>query len=107
MSVHDFWHGDIELLQAYQTAYIRDVSFRAWAIGQEMTTSTLMALGVAFSTKKEANITYPEWEDPIEKLKEKGKQRDSIDKNEINKKFTATMKNQVSFIHNLLREKKD
>lgn len=104
MSVHDFWHGDIDLLKAYQTAYIRDVSYRAWAISKEMVTSTLMALGLGFSTKKDENPIYPAWEDPIKKIEEKIVPMSSSEKN---KKFATTMKNQTAFIHELLYGKKD
>lgn len=99
MSIEDFWHSDIELLQAYQTAYIRDVSYRSWAYGKEMVQSTLMALGLAFSTKKDENIQYQSWNDPLTAIQRKDIKMSSKEKE---RKFRSSMNDQTDFIHRLL-----
>lgn len=67
MSVEEFWHGDMRLLEAYQVSYFRKVSYEKWLEGQY----NLLAFGVtisnAFAKKGSKQAKYPEWKDPMEK----------------------------------------
>ncbi len=68
MPLHEFWHGDMRLLECYQKAYLRNVSYTGWLNGKYnyLAFSTVMAN--AFANKGTSPKNYIDWQDPIEKL---------------------------------------
>lgn len=68
MTVHEFWHGDMRLLEAYQTAYFRKVSYEKWLEGQYSLLAFGVTLSNAFAKKGTPQAKYPNWEDPMQKI---------------------------------------
>ncbi len=71
MTTDQFWYGDLRLLQAYQKAYIRNVSYTAWVNGNYTNTAHSIALSNAFAKKGAKPTEYPQWSDPFAKIKKK------------------------------------
>lgn len=68
MSLNDFWHGDMRLLEVYQKAYLRDKSYTAWTSGQYNYVAFSITMANAFAKKGQKKEEYPKWTDPIEKI---------------------------------------
>ena len=68
MSYQEFWHGDMRLLEVYQKAYYRDISYKAWVQGQYSQMAFGVVLSNAFAKKGARQAEYPQWKDPFEKL---------------------------------------
>lgn len=73
MPLEEFWHGDIRLLKAYQTAYYRKTSYEAWSYGDRFNEVLCKALYNSFGRQKKSDKAeeYSSWVDPIEKLKKR------------------------------------
>lgn len=99
MSLHDFWHGDMRLLNAYQKAYYRDVSYRAWAQGQADCVAFSTVMSNAFAKKGSQPKQYPTWTDPIEKL-----QKPKITKDNIEQEFRKQQAQQNAWLRNLINK---
>ena len=69
MPLNEFWYGDIRLLAAYKKAYLSNTSYKAWLQGRYNFEAYSIVLKNAFAKKGTSSIDYPEWKDPIEKLK--------------------------------------
>lgn len=69
MPLNEFWHGDMRLLEAYQTAYYRNVRYNAWCIGDYMREAVRIGVNNVLN-KKQIN-KWVEFKDPMEKLKKK------------------------------------
>ena len=75
MPLHEFWHGDIRLLKAYRTAYLRDKSYTAWLIGAHTFEANSKAVANGNRTKRSDPVQqYADWKDPIERIN-KSKQK--------------------------------
>lgn len=69
MSLDEFWHGDMRLLEVYQKAYLRDVSYRSWQQGLYNYIAYDTKYYNTWGKKKgERNRQYPDWKDPIPKI---------------------------------------
>ena len=68
MSLDDFWHGDMRLLNVYQKAYLRDRDYSAWANGQYANIAFSVVMANAFSKKGQSKAEYPKYSDPIDKI---------------------------------------
>lgn len=79
MSLDDFWHGDMRLLNVYQKAYLRDRDYSAWANGQYANIAFSVVMANAFSKKGQSKAEYPKYSDPIDKI-EKKKRSANFDK---------------------------
>lgn len=99
MPLDEFWHGDMRLLEVYQKAYMRDVSYKCWLQGQY----NFMAFGItmanSFAKKGAKPKEYPEWKDPFEGIKER------VTAENLEKKQRDLQKNQNNFIRSLLNKK--
>lgn len=100
MSLDEFWHGDMRLLDIYQKAYFRNVSYSAWAQGQYTFVAFSTAMANAFAKKGTPPKQYPAWVDPIEKL-----QKPKITKDNIEQEFRKSQAQQNGWLHALLNNK--
>lgn len=64
MPLNEFWHGDMRLLDVYQKAYMRNMSYTAWLNGNFTMVAHSFALANAFAKKGEKTQEYPQWKDP-------------------------------------------
>ena len=71
MTPHQFWHEDMRLLEVYQKAYYRNVSFTAWEQGQYNQVAFGVVLSNSFAKKGQKQAEYPQWKDPIERIVKK------------------------------------
>lgn len=67
MPIDEFWHGDMRLLEVYQKAYMRDISYKAWLQGQYNSVAYGIVMANAFAKKGQKKAEYPQWVDPMEK----------------------------------------
>ena len=67
MTLNEFWYGDMRLLPAYQKAYYRDVSYRAWIQGNYDSVAFGTVMANAFAKKGAKKAEYPQWADPMAK----------------------------------------
>ena len=97
MSLHDFWHGDIRLLDAYQKAYMRDKSYTAWINGAYVFESNSKAISNGNRSKKSDKVEqYDSWKDPVKKKKK------VITKENLEQEFRYEQFNQNSWLHDIL-----
>lgn len=68
MPLNEFWHGDMRLLEVYQKAYLRNVSYTAWLNGNYAMVAHSLSLSNAFAKKGEKTKEFPQWQDPIPKI---------------------------------------
>lgn len=68
MPLNEFWHGDMRLLEVYQKAYLRNVSYTAWLNGNYAMVAHSLSLSNAFAKKGEETKEFPQWKDPIPKI---------------------------------------
>ena len=68
MPLNMFWHGEMELLQAYQKAYYSNASYTAWMQGYYNFVAHSISLGNAFAKKGAKPVEYPKYKDPMDKL---------------------------------------
>lgn len=68
MPLNEFWHGDMRLLEVYQKAYLRNVSYTAWFNGNYAMVAQSLSLANAFAKKNEKAKEFPQWQDPIPKM---------------------------------------
>lgn len=71
MTTDQFWYGDLRLLQAYQKAYIRNVSYTAWCNGNYANMAHSISLSNAFAKKGAKQAEFPQWVDPFKKINKK------------------------------------
>ena len=90
MNADQFWYDDTRLIGAYEKAYYRDVSYRAWLQGYYNYIAYSIALSKAFAKKGQKVEEYPKWVDPIEK----------IQKEKINKNNREEQRNQQNWVYN-------
>ena len=67
MTIKEFWYGDMRLLTAYQKAYYREVSYRAWLQGYYDSVAYGTVMANAFAKKGAKKAEYPQWVDPMAK----------------------------------------
>ncbi len=95
MTMHEFWHEDIRLLEVYQKAYYRNVSYSAWVQGQYNHIAHAVVMANAFAKKGQQKAEYPEWKDPMEKyLKPK------ITKDNLEEEFRKQQAEQNAWLFN-------
>lgn len=100
MPLDEFWHDDMRLLDIYQKAYLRNVSYTAWAQGQYAYIAFSTVMANAFAKKGKPPQQYPAWIDPIEKL-----QKPKITKDNIEQEFRKSQAQQAGWLHELLNKK--
>lgn len=101
MSEEQFWHGDIRLFAAFQKAYLRDISYRAWCGGQYNATAFDIVYKNNWSAGKGEPLQYPQWKDPVTKIEEK-----QLTPKEREHKGRQELINQASWFSNLLNSKR-
>lgn len=99
MPLDEFWHGDLRLLEAYQKAYYRDVSYTAWLIGARTFEANSKVSVNANRTKRSDKVEqYPNWQDPIPKKKK------IITNENLESEFRKEQFGQNSWLHNMLKK---
>lgn len=99
MPLDEFWHGDLRLLEAYQTAYRRDKSYTAWLQGAFVFEASSKAVANGNRTKRsDPVLEYSEWKDPIEK-------KINIVQEEVEQEFRNIQAEQNAWLHNMLHNK--
>lgn len=101
MPLEEFWHGDMRLLEAYQKAYERNVSYTAWQQGLH----TFIALDTVYynywgKKQNDKNKNYPDWKDPIEQL-----YKPKITKENLEKEFRNQQIKQNAWLSSILNKK--
>lgn len=67
MTTHDFWHSDLELLEAYKIAYERNVAYTAWQNGARVFEAISKAIYNGFGRKQGQTVQqFSDWKDPIQ-----------------------------------------
>lgn len=101
MPLHEFWHGDMRLLEVYRKAYMRNVSYSAWQQGAYVNAALSVSLSNAFAKKGAKKAEYPQWEDPVEKIEKK---RDIVTKDNLEQKFREQQIAQQDWLSSILRK---
>ena len=96
MSTEEFWHGDMRLLEAYQKAYMRNVSFTAWQQGQYTNVAFSVVMSNAFAKKGTKKAEYPIWKDPFERIAKR-----EITKENIEEEFRIQQAQQNAWLMNI------
>ena len=99
MPLDEFWPCDMRLLEAYQKAYIRNVSYSNWVQGQCNFAAFGVTMANAFAKKGAKKQEYPQWKDPFAKKK-------VITSENLESEYRDLQKNQNDFIRSLLKNKK-
>lgn len=68
MTAEEFWHGDMRLLEVYQKAYMRHISYTAWLQGQYNCVAYGIVMANSFAKKGQKKAEYPQWVDPMAKF---------------------------------------
>jgi hypothetical protein len=68
MPLSEFWHGDMRLFEAYEKAYIRNVSYTAWLNGKFNYIAHSVALANGFAKKGSPAKDFPDWKDPVPQI---------------------------------------
>jgi hypothetical protein len=97
MPLNEFWYGDIRLLGVYQKAYIRNISYTAWANGKFNSAAFGIVLSNAFAKKGTTPAEYPDWNDPIPTMPQ-----EIITKENAETKFRELQASQNLWLHNMI-----
>lgn len=101
MPLDEFWHGDMRLLEAYQIAYYRDVTYRAWVAGNYNMVAVEKGARNALATKQEhIDRTWVEYKDIIKK-----EEKTVITKENLEEEFRKSQINQNLWLNQLLHKK--
>ena len=87
MSTYEFWHGDIRLLQAYEKAYLRYVSLRAWYQGKYDYVAYGITMHNAFLKKGQKAEDFPDYVDPIERYEKPKIKKENVEKEYIQQRY--------------------
>lgn len=80
MPLDEFWHGDVRLLEAYQKAYMRNVSYTAWFNGMYNRIAVEIGAKNALITKKSEHIdTWIDFVDPVIKTIDDGITKENLE----------------------------
>lgn len=99
MPLDEFWHGDMRLLEVYQKAYTRNVSYTAWLSGHYTMVAHSLALSNAFARKGAKQEEYPQWKDPIGQMSKPKITEDNIEEQHRNLQCR-----QVAFIASIINK---
>lgn len=100
MTPEQFWYGDMRLFGAYQKAYIRDASYKAWLNGQYSGVGFEIAYQNCWTQNKSDIRQFPDWIDPIVRRKER-----QLTSKEREHKGREELLNQAQWFSNLLHGK--
>lgn len=93
MPLDEFWHGDLRLLDVYQKAYYRNVSYTAWVQGQYNQVAYGVVLANSFAKKGAKREEYPKWVDPMQKFN-----KPKITKENIEQEFRKEQATQQAWL---------
>lgn len=79
MTLDEFWHGDMRLLEVYQKAYYRNISYSAWLQGQYNQIAYSIVMANAFAKKGAKKVEYPQWTDPMAKFNKPKITKDNLE----------------------------
>lgn len=100
MPLDEFWHGDIRLFDAYQKAYVRNVSYVAWRQAEYNRFAMEIGAKNAMATKDRERINdWIEWKDPV-----RTKSKAIVTKENLESEFRKSQTNQNAWLHSMLRK---
>ncbi len=98
MSDNQFWYGDPRLLNVYEKAYYRDVSYRAWSQGAYNFEAHNKAVANGNRAKQSDPVQqYNQWKDPMER-----RAKPKITKDNLEKEFRQSQASQNAWLKNIL-----
>lgn len=100
MPLDAFWHGDMRLLEVYQKAYLRNISYKAWCNGNYAMLGNSLVVANMSTKKGEELKEYPQWKDPIEQIVDKPK----ITKENLEQEFRKQQVSQNDWLRNILKK---
>lgn len=100
MPLDEFWHGDLRLLEAYQKAYVRNVSYVAWRQAEYNRFAMEIGAKNAMATKDSGRIKdWIEWKDPVNMKRKK-----IITQENLDSEFLKEQKSQNAWLHNMMNK---
>ena len=99
MSLHEFWHEDKRLYNAYQKAHYRKLHETAWLNGLYVNIAVQNTAGNMFSKKGEKPREYPKM--PFDPFK---KEQETVAGDTLEEKHRNLLKNQNDFIRSLFKK---
>lgn len=99
MPLAEFWHGDLRLLTAYEKAYFRDVSYRAWWTGMYGQLAVSQGVNNAFAKSDSQRAPFPKYEDVVQKVDRKR----TITKQNLEIEFRKQMTAQNEWLRQLMK----
>lgn len=99
MTTQEFWHGDMRLLGAYRTAFMRKTSYVAWLSGYYNNVAFETGLSNMWA-KGGKHIKYIPFKDPTEQEK-----KPKITQENIEVEFRKQQARQQSWFHDLIHKK--
>ena len=101
MSETQFWYGDTRLLECYQKAYYRNLSYSAWLTNNYTMLAVEKGARNALTSKKsDIDRTWMDYVDPIKKH-----EKPKITKDNLEQEFRQSQKNQNAWLKNILNKK--
>ena len=101
MPLNEFWHGDMRLLEVYQKAYYKNVTYTAWINGNYMMFAVEKGARNALAVKKEhIDRTWVDYVDITKKMEEP-----IITKDNLEEEFRKTHLEQNAWLSELLGNK--
>lgn len=96
MTETQFWYGDIRLLEVYQKAYMRNVSYTAWLHGAYNFEANSKAVANGNRAKpSDPVLQYSEWKDPVQV-----KQKPKVTKDNLEQEFRKQQAEQQAWLFN-------
>jgi hypothetical protein len=100
MPLDEFWHGDLRLLEAYQKAYVRNVSYVAWRQAEYNRFAMEIGAKNAMATKDSQRIKdWMEWKDPVQT-----KSKTIITQENLESEFRKSQFDQNAWLHNMMNK---
>ena len=101
MPLHEFWHGDLRLFQAYQKAYYRNVQYTAWWHGNYNHVAFTIGINNAFAKNNEQRTDFVEYKDITQKLYHP---EEKVTKENLEQKFRNHMLEQQKWFRSILNK---
>lgn len=100
MPTNEFWHGDMRLLEVYQKAYMRNISYTAWANGNYI----FEALHKYFNNSNAKNVSqldwkWNDWKDPMERY-----EKPKVTQGNVEESFRNEHIAQNAWLHDILKK---
>lgn len=102
MTTEQFWYGDTRLLNVYQKAYYRNLSYSAWVQGNYNLYAVEQGARNALASKSsDIDRKWFDYIDPIKKFS-----KPQITKDNLETEFRQSQANQNAWLRNILKGNK-